>query len=54
MQATVLYSYEPQHEGDLELVEGSVIKVTKNEGAWWEGTHLGKTGIFPANYVKML
>merc|ERR1711879_511967 len=54
MQATVLYPYEPQHEGDLELKEGQVIKVTKNEGGWWEGSANGQTGIFPANYVKML
>ncbi|KAK2719629.1 hypothetical protein QYM36_005193, partial [Artemia franciscana] len=37
----------------LNFKKGEVITVTqKEEGGWWEGTLNGKTGWFPANYVK--
>jgi len=53
-RAKVIYAYEPQHPGDLALVVGTTIEILKTEGGWWEGKHLGQTGIFPANYVQML
>eukprot|EP01095_Lingulamoeba_sp_RSL-Kostka_P014238 TRINITY_DN614_c0_g1_i2.p1 TRINITY_DN614_c0_g1~~TRINITY_DN614_c0_g1_i2.p1 ORF type:complete len:558 (+),score=183.41 TRINITY_DN614_c0_g1_i2:51-1724(+) len=54
-QAKVLYDYSAQHQGDLPLTTGSIIKVTKqDENGWWEGEHLGRSGIFPANYVELI
>jgi len=53
-EARVLYAYAPQHPGDLELIVGTIVHVTKNEGGWWEGKFNGSTGIFPANYVEMI
>jgi len=53
-KAKVLFSYSAQHPGDLELVVGTIIEVTKSEGGWWEGLYNGSKGIFPANYVEKL
>lgn len=50
--ATVIKAYEPQHPGDLMLVEGVTIELTKTKGAWWEGIYEGNKGIFPAKCVK--
>lgn len=53
-KAKVLYAYAPQHHGDLELVPGTVVELTKTEGGWWEGIYNGERGIFPANYVERI
>lgn len=53
-EARVLYAYAPQHPGDLELIVGTIVEVTKSESGWWEGKFNGNTGIFPANYVELI
>lgn len=53
-RAKVLYAYQPQHPGDLELIVGTIVELTKTEGGWWEGKYQGNQGIFPANYVELL
>ena len=30
-----------------------IIVVTKQDGAWWEGSINGVTGVFPSNYVRL-
>jgi hypothetical protein len=55
--ATVLYDFEPGEKGDLQLIEGELIKITSHEvSGWWEGISLktGKSGLFPANYVEII
>eukprot|EP00058_Branchiostoma_floridae_P005138 XP_002590626.1 hypothetical protein BRAFLDRAFT_83720 [Branchiostoma floridae] len=39
--------------GDLTFMVGEVILVTKQEGDWWEGSVGDRSGIFPANYVRL-
>ncbi|EEQ90877.1 BAR adaptor protein RVS167 [Blastomyces dermatitidis ER-3] len=53
---TALYDYEAQAYGDLSFSAGEVIEVierSNNENDWWTGRVNGKTGQFPANYVKL-
>ncbi|KAM3836838.1 rho guanine nucleotide exchange factor 7 isoform 2-T2 [Vipera latastei] len=41
------------NEDELSFTKGDIIHVTRvEEGGWWEGTHNGKTGWFPSNYVR--
>jgi hypothetical protein len=49
-----LYDFPPQYPGELELKEGDVLEVIKQDGEWYEGTHTqtGATGWFPVNYVE--
>lgn len=42
---------------DLSFVAGDKITIitrTEKQFDWWEGKLKGKTGIFPANYVRVL
>ena len=41
-------------DGDLTFNQGDIITVVKTDGEWWTGSKDGKTGIFPANYVKKM
>ncbi|XP_062981888.1 SH3 domain-containing YSC84-like protein 1 [Elgaria multicarinata webbii] len=53
---TAIYPFEGQQPGDLTFTTGDKIKVTTKTDSqfdWWEGSLMGKTGIFPANYVTM-
>ncbi|KAG7807545.1 hypothetical protein KL921_004303 [Ogataea angusta] len=53
--AEALYDYKPQQPEDLELRAGDKITVIeKVSTAWWRGSLRGRTGMFPANYVKLL
>lgn len=52
--AVVVTKYDPQHPGDLKLVEGTTIELRKTKGAWWEGVFDGSRGIFPAKCVKKM
>ena len=51
-----MYTYTSDEPADLNFNEGDMIFVTGSEGDWWSGTiaDQGKSGIFPANYVKKL
>lgn len=54
-RARVLYHYEPQHDGDLELKPGTtIVLVDQPDGGWWEGEFNGARGIFPSNYVELI
>ncbi|XP_072512865.1 rho guanine nucleotide exchange factor 7b isoform X2 [Salminus brasiliensis] len=47
------FNFQQTNEDELCFNKGDIIHVTRQEdGGWWEGTHNGKTGWFPSNYVK--
>ncbi|XP_075774669.1 rho guanine nucleotide exchange factor 7 isoform X1 [Pelodiscus sinensis] len=47
------FSFQQTNEDELSFAKGDIIHVTRvEEGGWWEGTHNGKTGWFPSNYVR--
>ncbi|KAJ8314820.1 hypothetical protein KUTeg_006970 [Tegillarca granosa] len=48
------YTYTSVEAADLTFNQGDVIQVTKKDGDWWTGTLAGRSGIFPANYVKKM
>ncbi|GME80416.1 unnamed protein product [Ambrosiozyma monospora] len=53
--AEALYDYHPQQPDDLELRVGAKIIIQeKMSPSWWRGTSNGRTGVFPANYVKIV
>ena len=55
--AQALYNFRAEMKCDLEFRKGQVIKVltsTDSTDDWWEGRIDDRTGIFPANYVKLL
>uniref|UniRef100_A0A3B4YYF9 SH3-domain GRB2-like 3b n=1 Tax=Stegastes partitus TaxID=144197 RepID=A0A3B4YYF9_9TELE len=50
-----LYSFLPNHEGELGFSEGDVIVLTGRADAnWYEGTLGGRSGLFPVSYVDVL
>lgn len=52
-----LYNFKGELDCDLEFRKGQRITVltrTESQNDWWEGRVNDKTGIFPANYVKVL
>ncbi|KAF5920349.1 hypothetical protein HPG69_009599 [Diceros bicornis minor] len=47
------FNFQQTNEDELSFSKGDVIHVTRvEEGGWWEGTHNGRTGWFPSNYVR--
>nr|POE66158.1 isoform 4 of sh3 domain-containing ysc84-like protein 1 [Quercus suber] len=53
---TALYAFEGQGGDDLIFREGDqirVVKKTESTDDWWTGELRGKTGSFPANYVRL-
>ncbi|XP_044140812.1 rho guanine nucleotide exchange factor 7 isoform X2 [Bufo gargarizans] len=47
------FNFQQTNEDELSFCKGDIIHVTRLEdGGWWEGTHSGKTGWFPSNYVR--
>ncbi|KAG8586563.1 hypothetical protein GDO81_005422 [Engystomops pustulosus] len=47
------FNFQQTNEDELSFCKGDIIHVTRlEEGGWWEGTHSGKTGWFPSNYVR--
>lgn len=47
------FNFQQTNEDELSFSKGDVIHVTRvEEGGWWEGTHGGRTGWFPSNYVR--
>ncbi|XP_041439068.1 rho guanine nucleotide exchange factor 7 S homeolog isoform X10 [Xenopus laevis] len=47
------FNFQQTNEDELSFNKGDIIHVTRQEdGGWWEGTHSGKTGWFPSNYVR--
>ncbi|XP_070763177.1 endophilin-A3b [Enoplosus armatus] len=50
-----MYSFHPNHEGELDFSEGDIIVLTNQVDAnWYEGTLGGQSGMFPVSYVDVL
>ncbi|UJR26412.1 hypothetical protein I4U23_007744 [Adineta vaga] len=49
------YDFQPQEEGEIELRRGDRIRMLdQNDANWWKGEVRGKSGLFPATYVRPL
>ncbi|KAL4983621.1 hypothetical protein BDW68DRAFT_181440 [Aspergillus falconensis] len=52
--AKALYDYEAAEDNELSFPEGAeIINIEFPDDDWWLGEYLGKTGLFPANYVQL-
>ncbi|CAH1099576.1 unnamed protein product [Psylliodes chrysocephalus] len=52
-QCRVIFSYNQDHEDELNLKVGDVIDIVgEEEEGWWKGALKGKIGVFPSNFVK--
>jgi len=50
-----LYDYESGDAGDLVVHANDRIRILKRDSDdWWSGEIDGRTGLFPASYVKAL
>ncbi|XP_067349446.1 endophilin-A3b isoform X2 [Channa argus] len=50
-----VYSFHPNHEGELSFSEGNVIILTRQVDAnWYEGELGGRSGLLPVCYVDVL
>merc|ERR1712138_224983 len=50
---TAMYNFDPEEAGELEFRKGDVITVVDDsDPSWWKGQCNGRTGLFPATYVK--
>ncbi|KAG7096553.1 hypothetical protein E1B28_003975 [Marasmius oreades] len=53
--AEALYDYDSSDPGDLQIRANQRVLVTeRTTDDWWTGTFNGKSGLFPASYVKLL
>ncbi|KAJ6516353.1 SH3-domain-containing protein [Mycena sanguinolenta] len=53
--AEALYDYDSTDPGDLRIRANQNVWVTeRTSDDWWTGEFEGKTGLFPASYVKIL
>ncbi|KAK1235139.1 hypothetical protein PQX77_001641 [Marasmius sp. AFHP31] len=53
--AEALYDYDSADPGDLQVRANQRVLVTeRTTDDWWTGTFDGKSGLFPASYVKIL
>ncbi|KAJ6567327.1 SH3-domain-containing protein [Mycena vulgaris] len=53
--AEALYDYDSAAAGDLQIRANQNVWVTeRTSDDWWTGEFEGKTGLFPASYVKIL
>ncbi|KAL2081181.1 hypothetical protein ACEWY4_023034 [Coilia grayii] len=51
--AVVKFSYAAEREDELTLVKGArVVVMEKCSDGWWRGSHAGRIGWFPSNYVQ--
>jgi len=51
----VLFPFKAQRKDELTLKEGDIlVSVCKREDGWWHGCIEGRTGVFPANHVRIL
>lgn len=52
-QCRVVFSYNQDHEDELNLNVGEVINIIgEEEEGWWRGLLNGKEGVFPSNFVE--
>lgn len=50
-----LYSFHPNHDGELSFSEGDVIVLRSQvDTNWFEGELAGRSGLFPITYVDVL
>jgi hypothetical protein len=56
--AVALYDFHGERPNeDLSFRTGDriiIVKRTESQNDWWTGSLKGKTGSFPANYVRVL
>ncbi|KAJ7727966.1 SH3-domain-containing protein [Mycena metata] len=53
--AEALYDYDSTDPGDLQIRANQNVWVTeRTSDDWWTGEFEGKSGLFPASYVKIL
>ncbi|XP_066497498.1 cytoplasmic protein NCK2a [Hoplias malabaricus] len=51
--AVVKFSYTAEREDELSLMKGDrVLVMEKCSDGWWRGSHAGRVGWFPSNYVR--
>lgn len=51
--ALVKFSYTAERDDELHLVKGErVVVMEKCSDGWWRGSHSGRVGWFPSNYVQ--
>ncbi|KAK3543452.1 hypothetical protein QTP70_020928 [Hemibagrus guttatus] len=51
--AVVKFSYTAERDDELSLVKGDrVLVMEKCSDGWWRGSHDGRVGWFPSNYVR--
>ncbi|KAG7331267.1 hypothetical protein KOW79_005236 [Hemibagrus wyckioides] len=51
--AMVKFSYTAERDDELSLVKGDrVVVMEKCSDGWWRGSHDGRVGWFPSNYVR--
>lgn len=52
--AIALYDYEAAEDNELSFEEDAIItNVEFPDEDWWHGVYNGKSGLFPANYVRL-
>lgn len=51
--AVVKFSYTAERDDELSLLKGDrVVVMEKCSDGWWRGSHDGRVGWFPSNYVR--
>ncbi|KAJ2233215.1 hypothetical protein H4R99_006569 [Coemansia sp. RSA 1722] len=56
VRAVAMYDFKGDQPDDLMFTKGDIIIVTKKtdtQDDWWQGKCNGRTGSFPANYVRL-
>eukprot|EP00117_Sycon_ciliatum_P007152 scpid58419/ scgid10380/ Sorting nexin-33; SH3 and PX domain-containing protein 3 len=57
MLATAVYDFEAEHESELSLSSGDIVRVITQEAGegWWAGIREdGQKGLFPGDFVELL
>ncbi|OLY78044.1 LAS seventeen-binding protein 3, partial [Smittium mucronatum] len=52
-----VFDFTGESDHDLAFKKGDIIQIIKSTDSqfdWWEGSLNGKTGQFPANYIKLI
>ena len=55
--AKVLFAYKAENVDELNLTEGTVIRILDKDledVGWWKGECSGNVGVFPDNFVELL
>ncbi|KAJ5072253.1 sh3 and f-bar domain-containing protein [Anaeramoeba ignava] len=52
-KCTVVFPYDSQADGELSIVEGETVTISRIDSGWFVGENeSGQSGAFPGNYVK--